>query len=140
MAYILTEEANITDIDVIQAAILHDTVEDTDTTFGDIEENFGSRICSIVKEVTDDKTLSKSERKRLQVINASASSTEAKMVKLADKLYNLRDLERSTPEGWSQERVNEYFAWSRDVIQGLQGTNLCLEGKLNEVLSRHGLR
>lgn len=86
------------------AAILHDTVEDTNTTFSEIEEHFGPVICGIVREVTDDKSLPKQERKRLQIVHAKDSSYEAKLVKLADKLYNLRDLERVAPEGWTDVR------------------------------------
>lgn len=59
--------------------------------------------------MTDDKTLSKAERKRLQIEHTPNVSREAKLVKLADKLYNLRDLETSVPIGWTRERVKEYF-------------------------------
>lgn len=82
-----------------QAALLHDTVEDTDTTFSEIEECFGVEVRRVVEEVTDDKTLPKAERKRLQVERAPVCSHRAKLVKLADKLYNLRDLNRCTPQG-----------------------------------------
>lgn len=97
-------EANITDIDVLMAAILHDTVEDTDTTFDEIEEHFGTAVRNIVAEVTDDKNLPKQERKRLQIEHAEPASHQAKLVKLADKLYNLRDLERALPFGWTEVR------------------------------------
>lgn len=90
------------------AAILHDTVEDTDTTFSEIEEHFGPVIRGIVEEVTDDKTLSKQERKRLQIEHAKDSTHEAKLVKLADKLYNLRDLEKVAPEGWTDVRPQPF--------------------------------
>lgn len=88
---------------------MHDTVEDTDTTFEEIENEFGSEVCNIVKEVTDDKKLPKEVRKKLQIVNAPKRSYKAKLVILADKLYNLRDLQRSTPIGWSSNRVKEYF-------------------------------
>lgn len=93
------------DVNVILAAILHDTVEDTDTTFEEIEAEFGADVCAIVREVTDDKSLAKLERKRLQIEHAAGSSSSAKLVKLADKLYNLRDLQRSVPEGWTEVRA-----------------------------------
>ncbi|XP_039714140.1 guanosine-3',5'-bis(diphosphate) 3'-pyrophosphohydrolase MESH1 isoform X4 [Pteropus medius] len=99
VARILTHEAGITDIVVLQAALLHDTVEDTDTTLDEVELHFGAQVRGLVEEVTDDKTLPKLERKRLQVEQAPHSSPGAKLVKLADKLYNLRDLKRCTPEG-----------------------------------------
>lgn len=95
-------EANIVDPNVLMAAILHDTVEDTDTTFDEIELHFGKTIRNIVAEVTDDKSKPKQERKRLQIEHAKTASNEAKLVKLADKLYNLRDLERIAPIGWSK--------------------------------------
>nr|XP_018898291.1 PREDICTED: guanosine-3',5'-bis(diphosphate) 3'-pyrophosphohydrolase MESH1-like [Bemisia tabaci]XP_018898292.1 PREDICTED: guanosine-3',5'-bis(diphosphate) 3'-pyrophosphohydrolase MESH1-like [Bemisia tabaci] len=137
VANILTDEGHVYDLDVIQAALLHDTVEDTDTTLDEIERHFGKSIRTIVDEVTDDKNLPKAERKRLQVVHAKTSSHNAKLVKLADKLYNLRDLERETPEGWTPERVKEYFLWARDVVGNLRGTNDILEQKLDEVLERN---
>ncbi|XP_055571828.1 guanosine-3',5'-bis(diphosphate) 3'-pyrophosphohydrolase MESH1 [Falco biarmicus] len=102
VARILAHEAGVTDLVVLQAALLHDTVEDTDTTFSEIEEQFGEEVRRVVEEVTDDKTLPKMERKRLQVEHAPGSSPQAKLVKLADKLYNLRDLNRCTPEGMAE--------------------------------------
>lgn len=86
------------------AAILHDTVEDTETTLEELEEHFGAEVRKIVAECSDDKSLPKQERKRLQIEHAASASKRAKLVKLADKLYNLRDLERSTPSGWTEVR------------------------------------
>nr|CAD7428638.1 unnamed protein product [Timema monikensis] len=139
VAYILTDEAGVTNIDVLQAALLHDTVEDTDTTFTEIEEIFGSKVRKLVEEVTDDKTKTKEERKSLQVVHARTSSPGAKLIKLADKLYNLRDLERATPEGWTKERVAEYFEWSRKVVSGLQGTNKPMEDSLRKIFQKRGI-
>lgn len=84
---------------VLQAALLHDTVEDTDTSPAELEAKFGPVVARIVREVTDDKSLPKQERKRQQVEHAPQCSHQAKLVKLADKLYNLRDLNRCTPVG-----------------------------------------
>lgn len=137
VAHILTEEGGIRDPAVIMAAILHDTVEDTDTTLDEIKEEFGPSIAGIVAEVTDDKSLPYEERKRLQIVHAPTASKEAKLVKLADKLYNLRDLEKSTPENWSDEKVKEYFIWASKVVDGLRGTNLHLEKSLDEIFSRN---
>ena len=125
---------------LLQAAVLHDTVEDTDTTLDEVEENFGAHVRSVVAEVTDDKSLPKQERKRLQVVNAPHKSREAKLVKLADKLYNLRDLSISTPSGWSEGRVQEYFVWASQVVKGLSGTCKVLEDKLADVLAKKGIR
>lgn len=94
---------------VIAAALLHDTVEDTDTTIQEIEMEFGKRVSDVVAEVTDDKSLPKAQRKLEQIRHTPGTSREAKLVKLADKIYNLRDLQRATPLGWTSERVKEYF-------------------------------
>lgn len=109
VANILIQEGNIYDPVVILAALLHDTVEDTDTTFDEIEQEFGKDVRDVVEEVTDDKSLAKDLRKLLQIKKAPNSSHRAKLVKLADKLYNLRDLRKETPVGWSCSRVKEYF-------------------------------
>lgn len=135
VANILVFEGGITDSVVLQAALLHDTVEDTDTTFEELEENFGVEVKNIVSEVTDDKTLPYHTRKMLQVEHAGKCSYKAKLVKLADKLYNLRDLQKVTPKGWSDNRVYEYFLWSADVVKQLKGTNKQLEEQLEIVLS-----
>ncbi|XP_008048428.1 guanosine-3',5'-bis(diphosphate) 3'-pyrophosphohydrolase MESH1 isoform X2 [Carlito syrichta] len=139
VARILTHEAGITDIVVLQAALLHDTVEDTDTTLDEVELHFGAPVRRLVEEVTDDKSLPKLERKRLQVVHAPHSSPGAKLVKLADKLYNLRDINRCTPKGWSEHRVQEYFTWAAQVVKGLQGTNQQLEEALKDLFKERGL-
>ncbi|XP_037030685.1 guanosine-3',5'-bis(diphosphate) 3'-pyrophosphohydrolase MESH1 [Bradysia coprophila] len=136
VAYILTHEADITDLDVIQAAILHDTVEDTDTTFEEIEQEFGLNVKNIVAEVTDDKSLPYAERKRLQIVHAKDSTHQAKLVKLADKLYNLRDLQSCIPEGWTEERRREYFNWAKKVVDNLRGTSAPLEASLDEIFQK----
>ncbi|XP_052015947.1 guanosine-3',5'-bis(diphosphate) 3'-pyrophosphohydrolase MESH1 isoform X2 [Apodemus sylvaticus] len=112
VARILTHEAGITDIVVLQAALLHDTVEDTDTTLDEVELHFGAQVRRLVEEVTDDKTLPKLERKRQQVEQAPHSSPGAKLVRLADKLYNLRDLNRCTPREQSSSIRWERSCWS----------------------------
>ncbi|XP_026234041.1 guanosine-3',5'-bis(diphosphate) 3'-pyrophosphohydrolase MESH1 [Anabas testudineus] len=140
VARILSQEGGITDIEVLQAALLHDTVEDTDTTPAELEAKFGATVARIVQEVTDDKSLPKQERKLLQVEHAPHCSREAKLVKLADKLYNLRDLNRCTPVGWTAERVQEYFVWASEVVKGLKGTNAALEEKLEELFRQRGVR
>ncbi|XP_039981447.1 guanosine-3',5'-bis(diphosphate) 3'-pyrophosphohydrolase MESH1 [Xiphias gladius] len=138
VARILSHEGGVADIEVLQAALLHDTVEDTDTTPAELEAKFGPTVARIVQEVTDDKRLPKQERKRLQVEHAPHCSRQAKLVKLADKLYNLRDLNRCTPVGWTAERVQEYFVWACEVVKGLKGTNSALEEKLEELFRQRG--
>ncbi|KAM6257247.1 guanosine-3',5'-bis(diphosphate) 3'-pyrophosphohydrolase MESH1 [Porphyrio hochstetteri] len=139
VAWILAHEAGVTDIAVLQAALLHDTVEDTDTSLAELEERFGPEVRRVVEEVTDDKALPKAERKRLQVERAPGSSPRAKLVKLADKLHNLRDLNRCAPRGWSPERVQEYFRWAAEVVAGLRGTSAALEAELERLFRERGL-
>jgi guanosine-3',5'-bis(diphosphate) 3'-pyrophosphohydrolase len=115
VANILIQEGGVEDVEVIQAALLHDTVEDTDTTFEELEETFGKAVTALVREVTDDKSLAKEERKELAVKNACHKSHKAKLVKMADKIYNLRDLARVLPEGWTEKRREEYFVWAQKV-------------------------
>ncbi|PUB85913.1 MAG: phosphohydrolase [gamma proteobacterium symbiont of Ctena orbiculata] len=124
---ILVNEGNITDPDTLIAALLHDTIEDTDATVEEIETEFGKAIADIVMEVTDDETLSKLERKALQIKHAPALSYKAKLVKLADKIANLRDIDRSPPAGWTLQRSQAYFDWAKEVIDGLRGTHETLE-------------
>jgi len=121
LADVLVNEGGITDVEVLCAALLHDTVEDTATTHEELVDAFGSRVARIVAEVTDDKRLPKAERKRLQIEHAPHISREAKLVKLADKLCNLRDVAERPPAGWDLGRRREYFDWAKQVIDGLRG-------------------
>lgn len=127
LANLLATEGHVQDETVLIAALLHDTVEDTQTTFEELEKLFGRDVAGIVREVTDDKSLPKDERKRLQVEHAGTASREAKLVKVADKICNLRDISASPPEGWSTERKREYFDWANRVVNKLRGVNSRLE-------------
>jgi GTP diphosphokinase / guanosine-3',5'-bis(diphosphate) 3'-diphosphatase len=120
-------DAGVTDVDVLAASLLHDTVEDTRTSRAEIARLFGRKVAAIVAEVTDNKRLHKKTRKRLQVEHAPHLSRAAKLVKLADKISNLNDLARSPPPNWTLARRREYFDWARDVVAGLRGTNARLE-------------
>jgi GTP diphosphokinase / guanosine-3',5'-bis(diphosphate) 3'-diphosphatase len=127
LARLLVCEAAERDPPTLAAALLHDTVEDTDTTFEELEQEFGPTIAGIVREVTDDKSLPKNERKRLQVEHAADASRQAKAVKLADKICNLRDLVTSPPVDWSIERKREYFDWTKQVVDAARGAHPRLE-------------
>jgi len=119
-ASVLWHEAGIRDPITIVGAILHDTVEDTDTSIDEITAKFGETVAQIVGEVTDDKLLPKVERKRLQVEHAPHASARAQQVKLADKICNLRDIADRPPAGWSTERRREYYDWAKRVIDGIR--------------------
>jgi guanosine-3',5'-bis(diphosphate) 3'-pyrophosphohydrolase len=127
LAELLVNEGGISDTRVLVAAILHDTVEDTETTLDELESLFGAVIAGIVREVTDDKSLPKSERKRLQIENAGRISDQARLVKLADKICNLRDMLAKPPADWPVQRVREYFDWAKAVIDRLRGVSPELE-------------
>ena len=117
LAAVLSQEAGIDDVDVLCAALLHDTIEDTDTTPEELEAEFGPVVRGLVLEVTDDKNLPKAERKRLQVEHAAHISERAKLVKLADKICNLRDVADNPPVDWPLERRQGYFDWAREVVE-----------------------
>ncbi len=126
----------ITDEDVLVAALLHDTVEDTDTTKAEIEEIFGSRVAGIVAECTDDRSLDQAERKRLQIVNAWHKSPEAKCVKIADKTCNLASMLVDPPTGWSIRGQKEYFDWAERVVAALLGVNDRLDECVKETLAQ----
>ena len=127
LADILCNEAHITDVEVICGALLHDTIEDTETTPGELEREFGVSIKNIVNDVTDDKSLDKEVRKQKQIEHAAHASDKAKLVKLVDKISNLRDMSSCPPVDWSLERRQKYFDWAKQVIDQLRGTNSILE-------------
>jgi guanosine-3',5'-bis(diphosphate) 3'-pyrophosphohydrolase len=136
LADVLVNEGGVTDVEVICAALLHDTVEDTATTHEELVNAFGSRIARIVAEVTDDTSLAKDERKRLQIEHAPSLSHEAKLVKLADKICNLRDVAERPPARWDHARQREYFDWAKRVIDGLRGAHPRLEAAFDAIYGK----
>jgi guanosine-3',5'-bis(diphosphate) 3'-pyrophosphohydrolase len=132
LANVLVSEGGVDDPVVLSAALLHDTVEDTETTAAELREAFGEKIAGIVEEVTDDKKLLKADRKRLQIEHAAHISREAKLVKLADKICNVRDVANHPPARWDLARRREYFDWAKAVVDRLRGTHPDLERKFDE--------
>ena len=118
VAAALAVEGDVSDEAMLLCALLHDTVEDTDTTFVELEQRFGTEVADMVRELTDDKSLEKAERKRLQIDHARESSLRAKQVKIADKICNVRDLTVSPPAHWPLERRLDYLRWSEQVVAG----------------------
>ncbi|GMV39124.1 MAG: hypothetical protein AMXMBFR64_08400 [Myxococcales bacterium] len=123
VALLLAEVGGVSDPDVLAAAILHDTLEDTDTAPAELEAEFGARVRALVEEVTDDKRLPKPERKRLQVEHARSLSPGAAAIKLGDKIANVRDVTSSPPTGWSLERRTEYLEWAQAVVRACPPVN-----------------
>lgn len=138
VARILTE-SGVFDADVLAAALLHDTLEDTATTRGELVREFGQKIADIVCEVTDDKTLSKVERKKRQIEHAAELSKEAKLVKMADKLYNVMDVDRNPPPHWGGQRVRGYMRWARAVVDQCGGVDTKLETALDLFFNQRGI-
>jgi guanosine-3',5'-bis(diphosphate) 3'-pyrophosphohydrolase len=134
VAETLARVGGVEDPAVLQAAILHDTIEDTETTPEELAGRFGDDVRRLVEEVTDDKELDKQDRKRLQVEHAPHLSQRAKLIKLADKICNVRDVTHSPPEGWSLERRVEYLDWTERVVAGLRGASAALERRYDELL------
>ncbi len=136
VANILAGIGNVTDHEILIAAILHDTIEDTETTAEELTELFGERVCSIVLEVTDDKSLPKAERKLKQIEHAPHISDGAKQVKLADKISNITDVLENPPHDWSKERRVEYVSWGQKVVAGLRGVNPALDRHFDDLAAR----
>lgn len=133
---VLTLEGGVQDPLVLCAALLHDTIEDTGTSPEEIAVRFGREIAAVVMEVTDDKRLPKAERKRLQIEHAAQVSEPARLVKLADKICNLRDVADSPPADWDLARCQAYFDWASEVVERIRGTHERLEAIFDEAFRR----
>jgi len=139
LASVLCHEGKVDDPIAISAALLHDTVEDTETTAEELRLVFGDEITSVVLEMTDDMSLPKDEKKRLQVERAPHLSPRARQVKLADKICNLRDVLYAPPASWPLARKQEYFEWCKQVVDGLRGHNPVLEAVFDGVYEKKNL-
>ena len=136
VADLVAEATDGSDPNLVAAAVLHDTIEDTGMTYTELEAQFGPDVAELVAEVTDDKELTSGERKRLQVEHAGRKSTRAKLLKLADKTSNLRSIANSPPTDWSENRKQRYLSWAREVVAELRGVNVWLEGQFDEAARR----
>jgi guanosine-3',5'-bis(diphosphate) 3'-pyrophosphohydrolase len=132
----LLAQHGVTDPTALLAAVLHDTIEDTRTTREELVAAFGEAVAACVMEVTDDKSLAKDRRKELQVEHAAHLSRPAKLVKLADKICNLRDIVDSPPDDWSDKRRQEYVVWCKRVVDELRGVSPALEAAFDEQYKR----
>ena len=136
LADVLANEGRVLDVVVLSAAMLHDVIEDTPTTADEIAARFGTRIAAVVVEVSDDRSLDKATRKLRQIEHAPHLSPEAKLVKLADKICNLRDILASPPVHWPLQRQQAYFDWSAQVIAGVRGIHPQLEALFDTLYAR----
>jgi guanosine-3',5'-bis(diphosphate) 3'-pyrophosphohydrolase len=134
VAELLWRVGQVHDVVAIAGALLHDTIEDTETTADEIAACFSRQIAELVLEVSDDKTLPKAERKRNQILHAPHISRRAQWVKLADKICNVYDITHSPPRDWPLQRRREYLDWTEQVVAGLRGCNPALEAYYDEIL------
>jgi len=135
VANLLATASDGEDADLVAAGWLHDTIEDTETTREELAQRCGVRVAGLVTEVTDDMSLPKSERRRLQVVEASQKSPGAKLIKIADKVSNIRA--RIFPHA-SREQCNElaeYVAWAEQVVNGCRGVNAVLDTLFDEAVA-----
>lgn len=130
----LANIGGIDDIDILMAAILHDTVEDCEVTEQELRDLYGDTVADLVMEVTDDRSLPKAERKQAQIDHAPHLSHGAKQIKLADKISNIRDVTENPPD-WPLERRREYIEWGVKVVAGLRGVNPKLEAYFDEIVN-----
>ena len=140
VAALLAEATDGQDVVLLMGGLLHDTLEDTDATYDDLQDRFGPEVAALVAEVTDDKSLPKEERKRLQIETTADKSRRAKLLKIADKTSNLRGLVGSPPVGWTEARLRDYVVWANDVVRACRGLNPRLEAafdEAHETASRH---
>jgi guanosine-3',5'-bis(diphosphate) 3'-pyrophosphohydrolase len=135
VAHLIAAHTDPPDPSLIMAGLLHDTIEDTGVTAAELEERFGPDVAGLVLEVTDDKSLPKETRKALQVQNAPKKSPRAQVIKLADKIANLRSI-LETPPNWSYERKRQYFDWARQVIDGLRAPNAGLKAEFDRLYAQ----
>lgn len=131
----LADIGGIMDPEILAGAILHDTLEDTETTAEELETQFGARVRSLVEAVSDDKSLPKQERKQLQINHAASLSTGAALIKISDKIANLKDLVNSPPAGWTVERQQQYLDWAVAVVKNCPAVNKTLEAHFQETVT-----
>jgi hypothetical protein len=140
VTYYVVKIGQVRDPQAIQAALLHDVVEDTGVTLEEVQGQFGASVAGYVAELTDDPSLPALESKHRQVALAPKTSLEATQIKLADSLYNLRDLSGHVPEGWSQERVDAYFEWTQAKVDRLPSVHGELHAAVKTEIDKHWMR
>jgi guanosine-3',5'-bis(diphosphate) 3'-pyrophosphohydrolase len=136
VALVIAEIGGVSDPEILAAALLHDTLEDTETTPEELENEFGKKVCAYVLEVSDDKTLPKEERKRRQIEHAKKISKGAAFIKLGDKISNVTDVINSPPEDWDINRRKEYLDWAEKVIENCPKVNDRMENKFQEIIKQ----
>lgn len=135
VARLLAEATDGLDANLVAAGLLHDTIEDQGVTHAELASEFSRDVADLVREITDDKSLDKAVRKRLQVVHAPHKSGRARMLKIADKTSNLRTLVQSPPADWEPGRIQAYFDWATQVVAGCRGVSARLEADFDAALA-----
>jgi len=135
VAELICRVGGVNDRNILSAALLHDVLEDTNTKEQELVDIFGTEVAGIVKEVSDDKNLDRDTRKELQVKHAATLSQGARLVKLADKICNVKDIGAYPPSNWDLDRKTKYLDWAERVVTLLRGTNQPLEDLFDQVLA-----
>ena len=136
VALAITQIGGVDDPEILAAALLHDTLEDTETTPEELEAEFGKKVCEYVLDVSDDKTLPKDERKIRQIEHAKKISKGAALIKLGDKISNVTDVINSPPVDWDINRRKEYLDWAEKVIKNCPKVNDRMENKFQEIIQQ----
>jgi guanosine-3',5'-bis(diphosphate) 3'-pyrophosphohydrolase len=136
VANLLSTATDGADAELVAAGWLHDTIEDTETTREELAERFSERVASLVVECTDDMRLPKAERRRLQVVNASHKSPAAKLIKIADKVSNVRARILPDPTAEEREDLVDYTRWAEQVVAGCRGGNAWLDKAFDEAVAQ----
>jgi len=136
VANLVSEASGGADAELVAAGWLHDIIEDTDTTREELADRFSVRVAALVVEVSDDMGLPKDERRRLQVVGAPHKSPNAKLIKIADKISNIRG--RIAPEPSAEERADlaDYVGWAEQVVARCRGGNAWLDRTFDEAMAK----
>ena len=136
VALAIAQIGRVDDPEILAAALLHDTLEDTETTPEELEAEFGKKVCEYVLDVTDDKTLPKDERKRRQIEHAKELSPGAALIKLGDKISNVTDVTNNPPADWSINRRKQYLDWAEKVIENCPKVNDRMENTFQGIIKQ----
>ena len=135
VANMLSAVTNGEDAELVAAGWLHDTIEDSETTHDELAQRFGLRVAGLVQECTDDMSLPKHERRRRQVADAPKKSDSAKLIKIADKISNIRARIFADPSAAQRAELADYLAWAEQVVANLRGGNARLDALFDEVVA-----
>jgi len=135
VANLLSIAADGTDAELVAAGWLHDAIEDTATAHEELAQKFGDRVAALVVEVTDDMTLPKQERRQKQIVDAPRKSPGAKLIKIADKISNIRARILPRPSQEARDDLIDYVGWAEKVVAGCRGVNAVLDRMFDETVT-----